>query len=182
MFKCSFRSLIWLGAFVTATMTLLMPADEAAAQKKAKEPQSLSDQQLVESIHLLHSVRKTLEMADHDYGGHRADAVRDISAASKQLKLALEFVHKGKTTGAKKDQPKKGKTPMPTPMEPQALSDMQLASSVPTLRATVALLQKANHDYGGHRAKAVTDLELAIRQLDAALKFSKAKDQGKTGA
>lgn len=59
------------------------------------------------------------------------------------------------------------------------MSDAQLTASIPVLEQTVTLLKMANHDYGGHRGQAVTDLEAAVRQLKAALKYSKEKNQGK---
>jgi hypothetical protein len=157
---------------------LLASAQEASAarqKKPLKEPQSVSDHQLREALHILHSVKKTLEMADHDYGGHRAAAVRDISAAAHQLKLALEHVHKNKKPGTGKPGTGKGNPNR----EPQVLSDKQLADAIPTLNATIALLQKADHDYGGHRAKAVTDLQAAIKQLEKALKWSAEHNKNK---
>ena len=59
------------------------------------------------------------------------------------------------------------------------ISDQQLAGSIPVLQQTITLLREANHDYGGHRAKAVTDLQKAIRQLEKALDYSKKKDRHK---
>jgi hypothetical protein len=170
----SFRISLWLGIPVLAAIAALLPTEGVVAQgKKPKEPQSLSDVQLAESIHSLRVARLTLEKADHDYGGHRADAVKDISAAIKQLKLALEFVHKGKVIPKGEKKKDKGNN------EPQAVSDAQLAATIPVLEQNAVLLKMANHDYGGHRAQAVTDLEAAVRQLKKALKYSKEKNQDK---
>jgi len=60
------------------------------------EPQALSDAQLNDSIGFLKDTVKLLEMANHDYGGHRAAAVRDLHQAIRELNLALKF-RKGKT-------------------------------------------------------------------------------------
>jgi hypothetical protein len=140
----------------------------------AKESQAVSNQQLVSSLHLLHSIKITLDGADHDYGGHRAAAVKDIGQAQKQLKEALHAVHKGQTTKATGGKGKGDAHP-----EPQKLSDAQLAAAVPTLQATIKVLEGADHDYGGHRANAVKDLKVSVTQLEKALKFSKANDQNK---
>jgi len=155
-------------------------ASAAQAQKKNTEPQKASNHQMAEAIHLLKSIKLTLEGADHDYGGHRAQAVKDIGQAEKQLHEALMYIHKqhaktGSTTAKGKGT---GKNNNPHP-EPQKLSDAELASSVPVLHQTVVMLEKADHDYGGHRAKAVTDLKAAVTQLEKALKFSKANDKNK---
>src|SRR6516225_5635947 len=123
-----FRTSIGLGIPVFAVLALLTPVSGAIAQKKPKEPQVLSDMQLAESIQTLRVIRFTLEKADHDYGGHRADAVRDITAAVKQLRLALEHSGKAVPKGERKKD-KGGK-------EPQAISDAQLAASIPPLRQT----------------------------------------------
>jgi hypothetical protein len=150
--------------------------------KKLSVPQKVSNMELVQALQTLQSIKKTLEGADHDYGGHRADAVRDIGKAEKQLRQALHAVHKhpnpmagtGKGAGATGGGGKGNPHP-----EPQALSNAQLAASIPALEQVVVFLQKADHDYGGHRAAAVTDLNAAIAQLGKALKFAQEKDQKK---
>ena len=89
-------------------------------------------------------------MADHDYGGHRVAAVRekkkDVKKAVQRLRLALNHGRKKPKAGQKKG-PGKG----PHQPEPQAVSDKQLADSIPVLQQTISVLQNANHDYGGHR-------------------------------
>ncbi len=131
------------------------------SQSKAlAEPQGISNQQLGLAIHILNSTRRTLEAADHDYNGHRAAAVRDIGAAERQVDEALGWAVKNI----------KGFT-APHRHEPQILSNEQLMGVIPILANTVTLLQSANHDYGGHRARAVRDLEAAIVQLEKALQF-----------
>lgn len=150
-------------------------AAEKRGLKSESEPQALSNQQLAESIHLLQSIKKTLEMADHDYGGHRADAVHDIGIAERQLKRALEHApRRARGSGELRT----GGTGESHP-EPQALSDTQLADAVPKLKLIAEGLQHAEHDYGGHRADAVSDLRAAVRQLEKALDYSRRHDQNK---
>jgi len=164
------------------------PAQAKQFARKLGEPQKQSNMQLVQAIHMLQSIKKTLEGADHDYGGHRADAVRDIGKAEKQLREALHAVHKmpgnpmgvvGKGAGIQgkggAGNPGKGNAHP----EPQALSNAQLAAAIPALEQVGVFLQKADHDYGGHRAAAVADLGAAITQLGTALKYAQAKDQKK---
>jgi hypothetical protein len=178
-----FGNTFLLGAPVLAALSLILSAGGSAAQGvqggKTREPQAVSNQQLRQAIQVLRSAKTTLEMADHDYGGHRAAAVRDIKAAIHQLRLALANGHK-KTTApvGKNPGPVQGKGPRQR--EPQAVSDQQLADSIPVLRQTISVLQNANHDYGGHRARAVRDLQAAVRQLEVALKYSRQNNQNKT--
>jgi hypothetical protein len=168
----TFRASYCLAVPVIAALAFLTPAESALA-KKPKEPQTLSDMQLAEAIQTLRVARVTLEAADHDYGGHRADAVKDISGAIHQLRKALDHVHKGKAV------PKGEKKKVPAGKEPQAISDAQLAMTIPTLVQVANLLKMSNNDYGGHRAQAVTDLEAAVMQIQTALKYSKEKNQNK---
>ena len=136
------------------------------AGSKQPEAQKTSDQQLVQAFRVLQSVHKTLKMADHDYGGHRSEAMNDISKAEHQLQHALQ--HQGQKA------PKGGTTAAPAwHPEPQKLSNAQLAAAIPTLQKTITVLEKANHDYGGHRGKALADLHQATTQLQKALRHVK---------
>ena len=49
------------------------------------------------------------------------------------------------------------------------------SDAIVILERTRTVMQKANHDYGGHRAAAVRDLGGAIQQLKTALKYEKKK-------
>lgn len=134
--------------------------------KKLPESQKTSDQEIVQAVRILQSAQKTLALGDHDYGGHRANAVRDVGNAEKQLQEALKY--RGQKSSSEK---------LPAPVwhpEPQKLSNAQLASKIPVLKATVALLKQGDGDYGGHRAKAAADLKIAVASLERALKFVKA--------
>jgi len=43
------------------------------------------------AIHELEEARKELQTAAHDFGGHRADALRSVDEAIHQLQLALQY-------------------------------------------------------------------------------------------
>lgn len=128
--------------------------------KLVEEAQILSDQQLSLAIVTLHSVKLTLEAADHDYGGHRAAAAGHVAGAEFEVRRALG--HR---------QPGAGPAKFPSVKESQVYSNAQLALAVPVLVDTAALLTNADHDYGGHRAKAIAKIEAAIAELEAALEF-----------
>ncbi len=49
----------------------------------------------------------------------------------------------------------------------------RIAKSIQDLQATIDYLQKAPHDFGGHRAAAVEASQHAIEQLKLALQYDK---------
>lgn len=157
-----------------ALVCLTIPANAGPGKGAKREPQPVSDAQLREGLYVLQSTKKMLESADHDYGGHRVAAIGAVGAAQRQLTLALHWRHKAAAPGSKVG-PKaggrgagRGKQP-----EPQGISNLQLADAIVILERTRSVLEKADHDYGGHRAAAVRDLGGAIRQLKVALKYEK---------
>jgi hypothetical protein len=145
------------------------PADAAPRKLSRREPQKVSNAQLHEALRVLQATKKMLEGADHDYGGHRVAAVKAIGAAERQLRLALGTQTNHKKPGGQGTRPGKGGGKH----EPQAISNLQLADAIGVLEKTATFLEKADHDYGGHRAAAVRDLGIAVRQLKLALKFEK---------
>jgi hypothetical protein len=46
------------------------------------------------AIRELREAKKELEKADHDFGGHRVDAIKAVDHAIKQLEKALEYDRK----------------------------------------------------------------------------------------
>lgn len=174
----SHRARIWLATCLAAAWAVSSAGAVPPAKKNSNgQAQAASHQQLAVALHNLQSIKLTLERADHDYGGHRAAAVRDIGAAERQLREAMHHqvhhhhgVHPVSHVGGR------GVGAHP---EPQALSDAQLAASIPALNSAIGVLSNANHDYGGHRTKAINDLKAAIIQLELALKFSQARNQNK---
>jgi hypothetical protein len=166
------RHLALLGGGVLAALVVAFHAAPAGSAQKKKEPQAVSNAQLTEALTTLGKVKHILENADHDYGGHRAAAVRDVGAAQHQLRLALGI----KAPKKNKDKDKDAKNPMP---EPQDVSDKQLAAAIPIFKQAVTVLKSADHDYMGHRADAVRDLEAAITQLGKALEYRAKKAESK---
>jgi hypothetical protein len=167
----------FVGMYLPAAgLAIVALASIANAQPAAKrEPQHASDMQIRECLHVLQATKRMLESADHDYGGHRVDAIKAMNAAERQLILALETRHKrgagaGKGARASSRTGKGGKRP-----EPQRISNLQLADAIKIVEKTRVILEKGDHDYGGHRAAAVRDLGVVVRQLKTALNFEKKK-------
>lgn len=73
-------------ASVVALAGLSMAASTAAlAEGRERHPN------LRRAINALRSARNDLEHADHDFGGHRVEAMGSIDRAIEQLEVALRF-------------------------------------------------------------------------------------------
>lgn len=105
----------------------------------------------------LHQVKLLLERANHDYKGHRAAAVREITKAIHTLQAGTA--------------PNKTATSHPHGKghEPQALSDAQLRGAIQAL-ATVSQQLHAAASKNTRAAKATKEVQLAMKQLTLALK------------
>jgi hypothetical protein len=100
----------------------------------------------------LHKVKALLEKADHDYKGHRAAAVKELTAAIHDLAAgAHQHPHANPGKGNK---------------ETQALSDAQLKEAVEQLRTVHKQLSAA-----GAPATAAAAVERAIKELHRALEI-----------
>ena len=93
------------------------------------------------AANLLRQAYSTLAVADHDYKGHRVEAMKQIEAAAKVLKMDLHGDGRGH--------------------EKQGVSDEQL-------RAARTLLEQARPQLSG---KALKHIDKAVAQLNTALKI-----------
>jgi hypothetical protein len=181
------RARFWALAACAVLAGLVLAADAPAQKDKKREGQGVSNSQLAICIAVLRDTKQAMQNAGHNYGGHKAAAVKAMTQAQNQLKLALKFEKKGgkgKSTARKVAaeeltfvslQPggkagKGGKGGDTTP---------QLRKAIKELKNTNNVLKHANHDYGGHRAQAVKSINGAINQLQQAIKFAKGKSNKK---
>ena len=105
-------------AFMAAVSLSLVWSDNASAQKGTKKT---AEQTLVTA---LEAIRTTLNSANHDYKGHRAAAVHQVSHAIHVIKHGKPHPKPAETFQA----PKGGNN------EPQSVSDAQLQASVTALQ------------------------------------------------
>jgi hypothetical protein len=47
--------------------------------------------EIEDALHALHNAKAHLEHANHDFGGHRADAIRAIDEADRQLRICMQY-------------------------------------------------------------------------------------------
>jgi hypothetical protein len=117
-------------------------------------------QPFAQQVAELRSTRSLLEKADHDYRGHRAKAVHEISVAIH----ALEHGHHHAQTGSFRDSKSGGGN-----REPQAVSDAQLRKAIHQLKTVESQLHGATDNSGRHKAH--TAIHKAIHELETALKI-----------
>jgi poly(3-hydroxybutyrate) depolymerase len=108
---------------------------------------------------VLQSTRLLLQKGDHDYRGHRLNALKAIDVAEGELRTALSKYGKNIPPAAP------GKSG--AGKEPRKTSDAQLSHALKQVESTITQLANANYDYFGHRYKAVVALEGAVKQLQA---------------
>ena len=110
----------------------------------------------------LKEAQAELKVASHDFGGHRVKALEAVDAAIRQIDDCLKAV--GDKVGPYKPEMTiyKGYKNHP-----------HIRHAIVELRASRMEMKEAKHDYGGHREKAIKDIDYAIEQLEKALEFAK---------
>jgi hypothetical protein len=127
-----------------------LPGPSALSRLQGASAARQQAQALAPVVRELRGIKMLLERADRDYKGHRAAAVKDITAAIH----ALVPRHKGRG----KRQPGDG--------EPQALSDAQLRASMDQLAKIATQLSTLP---GKRPTKAAVHVGDAVKQLQIAL-------------
>lgn len=88
------RKVVLSGAVLFAALGLLPLAEHggiASAQAQEKKEKKERHPHIHAALHELREAKKELEKADHDFGGHRKEAIEAIDVAIKQLDKALKF-------------------------------------------------------------------------------------------
>ncbi len=78
------------GAGVAAYQFLGNPSAAQAADKEEKKERH---SHIHAAIHELREARKDLKEGDHDFGGHREEAIKSIDHSIEQLEKALKWAH-----------------------------------------------------------------------------------------
>lgn len=132
-------------AAAVAALGLLVPGRAAAEPKHPHLHHALFE---------MREAHKDLKEAKHNFGGHREKALGALDAAIHQTEKAL--------TGA--GDPFKGFTP--GKIYGGYKNHPHLRHALHEMRAAHKELKEAKHDFGGHRKKAIADLDVAIAQVE----------------
>jgi hypothetical protein len=140
-----------LAAFV-AVFAISVPSKANAEEHKT----------LYRAHYELEEAKSDLKTASHDFGGHRVKALEAVDAAISQIDVCLKAV--GDKVGAYKPEMTiyKGYKNCP-----------HIRHAIVELRASRTEMKEAKHDFGGHREKAIKDIDYAIEQLEKAIEFAK---------
>jgi hypothetical protein len=137
-----------------AALLLLFGPGRACAEPKHPH--------LHHALHEMREAHKELKEARHDFGGHREKALEALDAAIRQTEKALEaagdpfkgFSPKKGTYSAYKNHP-------------------HLRHSAHVISEAIKELREAKHDFGGHREKAIKDLEFAHAHVEKCIEHIK---------
>ncbi len=79
------RRSVSIGSAVAVASLLTAGSGDAFAEGRERHPN------IRRAINALRVARNDLEHADHDFGGHRVEAMQSIDRAIEQLEIALRF-------------------------------------------------------------------------------------------
>ena len=148
-------------------------------EEKSRHPR------IARALRALHEAIAYMKKAPHDFGGHREDAVQASEAAIKQLRLSLEY--REHQVGGVSNSAANIAGSLQTTTALASLTNSpafqqekgvhpRIAKAIVELNEAVAYMQKAPHDFGGHREAAVQDSQTALAQLQVALEYRETKD------
>ncbi|HZO83123.1 MAG TPA: hypothetical protein VFB33_15620 [Candidatus Binataceae bacterium] len=127
-----------------------------ATRARAAKPH----QHIYNAYHKLRRAHYVISHGCTHLGGHREAAMRQVEAANGELKLAMASVHGTLPT-----------TPEGGPIRVVAGQvHPYMIDALRECREAKAALASAAHDFGGHRVKAIQHIDIAIAELQEAIK------------
>ena len=174
-------TILTLTACTVFGLSPMYAGDPPAAGTSTQEQPGAEHHSLAHAAHEIKTVIESLEKAKHDFGGHREAAIKDCKAAEKQLREGHEFDLKHEQEGKERSSVKAEKAeksviksdPETKDGKHHELSEHgRIEHAITVLENAIDHLQKAPHDFGGHRVDAVKDCQAAMKQLREALAFA----------
>ncbi|MCE9534744.1 MAG: hypothetical protein K8T89_27015 [Planctomycetes bacterium] len=124
---------------------------------------SAAHPQLHEAIHDLRLAHGELKKADNNYGGHKEKAMHAIEAAYRQTEKCLE---------AAGDKYNPSFVP-PGGLKKNHKNQHNLRHALVKLREANKDLKDASGNFGGHKKKALEDIDVAINQVEKCIEHIK---------
>jgi hypothetical protein len=165
----------WIHLGVAAMLGLVAAPAESSAKVQASAVMHAKQHQVIAE---LKAARALLEKANHDYQGHRAKAVHEITHAIHLLEhgkhhpnpqTAAGNGNGNKPTAAGGKKGKKAAGNANKPNEPQGQSDAQLKHAIEILHKVEKQLHGGQAQHHRHAAEAI---HKAIHELHTALKVA----------
>jgi hypothetical protein len=117
----------------------------------------------------LREAKKDLEIADHDFGGHRKEALEATDHAIKHLERLLGWVKEHKKEELKKEFKEEKREDKKGEKHPRILG------AIHELRQAHKYVKESEWEFGDSKQKeeALKSIDHAIKQLEKALEFDK---------
>jgi hypothetical protein len=146
----------------------------ATVAPASAEPQCFSNQNLWQVHRRIDGAIDQLQHDDSDYGGHRADALADLTRARQQLAVAegVAVRQYGDDPACFQAYGPDGGSDFPWGVRGQGASNGDLWHVRGWVNGLIAQLNSDNRDYSGHKGDAIRDLEAARGQMLAAEQFA----------
>jgi hypothetical protein len=91
MLKKLFAVTVILGLMSVTPAMMTAAPPQGGKEKKEKYERNEKHPHIRAAIHELEEAKNELQHADHDFGGHRAEAVEAVENALRQLRQALQY-------------------------------------------------------------------------------------------
>jgi hypothetical protein len=143
---------------LAAGLAILGLAVPAGLEGSAKAPPKVIHHQshIHHALHALKAAHHDLKESRHEYGGHKAKALKDIHAAIHQLEVLVK--HEPKHASAK---------PVANTRHEHPHSIHHALHASKHARHEI---HETKHDFGGHKKAALHDVDAAIHQLEIIVK------------
>ena len=148
---------------VFATLAAVMLGLTSFGQAMAAVGPRQSDNNLRWARYRVEENIDMLQRDRHDYNGYRVRAISDMQAAREQILLGLGY-------DRNRDWPA-AMAAAPAALSVDNNSDRNLVTVRRHVEHIIDMLQRDNHDYGGHRVAAIGDLQRAREDLIVALRY-----------
>ena len=159
-----------IAALQAARQQLIQAMQYRDAHRGQESPGTASDENLRYSRLYLERAVDMLQHDKHDYSGHRAAAIADITSAQADLTAALRYDANHEDSVLPVHARGEDADLQQYYVRGQFASNENIEYVRRYVDGAIDMLQKDHHDYNGYRVKAIAQLQAAREQLLLALK------------